>query len=165
MPTQTLTGTQTAVNYVENETIRGLILVVSDVGLSLQPLYDIKETLVTAILFHLERKTLRRVQLEFRDRNGNALDNGFGVWKFNVSYDAYDQGIIEFPVKKVLDELHRNKLALAPASSYIITLWVESGSALPPGWSWSENKGNRKAHSTYVASYGWDPLGISIYRE
>lgn len=165
MPTATIVATRNAINYVENEIIRGLMVIISDVGLSLNSLLDNKESLVTGILFHLERRTLRRVQVEFYDKNGNSLNNGFGKWKFIANYGSYGRGIVELPVGKVLEEIRRNRWVLLSASSYKITLWVDSGAELPPGWSWGKDDKKGSTQSTFVGSFGWDPISMSIYRE
>src|SRR6266700_951486 len=100
MSTRSSVRTKNAIYYVENEMIRGLMSVISQVGLSLSPLLDLKETLVTGIVFHLERRTLNAIRLEFHDSRGNTIANGFGLWLFEVNYSSSGNGIIEFPVNK-----------------------------------------------------------------
>jgi len=165
MPSRTTTATKNAINYLENETIRGLIIIITEVGLRLDVLHNMKDSLVDGMLFLLQRRTLKSVQLEFFDMSGRAITNGFGLWKFNVGYDTYGSGFVELPVRKIVDEIRRNKRALAYAKSYSILILVEPGAELPPSWSWNENSRRYSTGGTFVASFGWDPLNASIHRE
>jgi hypothetical protein len=165
MSTRSSTSTKNAVYYVENETMRGLISIISQTGLSLEKLLGMKDMLVSALVFFLERRTLNVLQLEFLDRYGNILTNGFGVWKFRVEYGSSGSGVIAFPVNKVLAELRNNPLALREAVQYNFTFMIPPKAELPDGWSWGNGNQYRAQASTYVASFGYDPLNVSISRE
>lgn len=165
MPSRSSTGTKNAIYYVENETMRGLMSIISQVGLSLGKLLSMKDTFVTAIVFHLERNTLSSVRLEFLDTRGNVIANGFGLWEFKVSYGSSGNSIIEFPVQKVLSELRSNPYALQAAVDYAVTLMIPPGSELPPGWNWTSEKYHSSSQSKHIASFGYDPLNVSVHRE
>lgn len=165
MSTRSSTSTKNAVYYVENETMRGLISIISQTGLSLEKLLEMKDSLVSALVFFLERRTLKALQLEFLDRYGNILTNGFGMWKFRVEYGFSGYGAIEFPVNKVLNELRNNPLALREAVQYDFTFIIPPGVDLPDGWSWVNGNQYRSQASAHVASFGCDPLNVSISRE
>src|SRR5947209_7431487 len=120
MSTRTHTGTKNAIYYVENETIRGLIVIISAVGLSLSPLLSSKENLVKSMLYYLEENTLKVLQLAFQDRNRSSITNGYGIWNFHVRYNAFGIGAVELPVNRVVDEIHNNKWAFVNASSYVL---------------------------------------------
>lgn len=162
---QIRTRTKNAIFYLENEAVRGLMMIISAVGLSLKSLHETKESLVQGILFHLERGTLRAIRLQFLDVHGKVIENGFGVWRFDVSYEADGIGVIEFPVRKVVDEIQRNKLSLASAHSYEVILSIDAEAELPQGWCKRTNTRKNSPNSTFLDTYGWDSLRSSVHRE
>lgn len=117
------------------------------------------------MVFFLTRHTLCAVRLEFLNRSGNVIANGFGLWSFQVSYGSSGKGVIELPVGRVVAELRRNASALASAVDYTITLTVTPGAELPAGWSWSNRKLYSSDRRTQVTSFGCDPLHVSVHRE
>jgi hypothetical protein len=183
MPSRTSTRTKNAVYYVENETIRGLIVIISEIGLNLNPLLKDKENLTKSILLSLEQSTLKVLQLNFYDNNSNTINNGYGIWNFFVSYNASEGGIVELPVNKVVQEIRHNKWAFTAASSYKITLWIKSGTTsvanavgttsrsaysaaeLPLNWGEGKRDGNSSSKNIYVGSFGYNPIDVTIYRQ
>jgi hypothetical protein len=172
---QLFTRTKQAVYYVGNETIRSLIIIVSELKLNLKPLLDAKEPLVQLLLSHLQQGDLLVLQLVLLDSHSNAIRNGYGAWNFYVKYDAAGIGVIQLPVQAILADIRTNRLFLNHASNYKIYFWLRNGALrsediravgsvvtvceLPPHWP------NGKGGVHMVGSFGWDPLRVSIGRE
>jgi hypothetical protein len=145
--------------------MRGLLSIISQTGLGLEKLLGMKDLLIDGMMFFLTRHTLCSIRLEFLNRSGNVIANGFGLWSFTVSYGSSGKGVIELPVSKVVAELQRNASALAAAVNYTVTLTVKEGAELPPGWNWSKRGLYSSGQRTHITSFGYDPLHISVHRE
>jgi len=121
MATWTHTETNTAIYYVGNQTLRGLFVIVTEVGLGVTPLLRIKEDLEQSLHFHLDHRSLRVLRLSFLDTAQNPLAGGFSIWDFFVKYGASGSDHLEFPVASVLDQIRSNRWAFANVASYRVT--------------------------------------------
>jgi len=145
--------------------MRGLLSIIAQAGLDLGHVLAMKDQLIDAMVFFLTRHTLCALRLEFLNRSGNVIANGFGLWSFTVSYGSSGRGVVELPVGRVVAELRTNAAALSSAVDYTITLMVTQGAELPAGWSWSNRRLYSSDQRTHVASFGYDPLHVSVHRE
>ncbi len=173
----TAVRTRQGVYYVENETVRALIVIVSEIGLALDRIHRCREALTNDLVHGLEAHALRVVQLALEDGSGSTLTNGHGLWNFYVYYGASGNGCVALPVESILTAIRESRWAFAAARSYHISLWMTAGTyvraydsrmpgywvrQLPPGWETSAPSG---ASATRIGQFGWDPLSVSITRQ
>ena len=175
MRVQVRVGTKNAIYFIENETIRGLLIILSELGLSLTKLFEYKVMITQDMEFYLKWGKLQAVQLKLMINN-RPMENGFGVWNFYVKYNAEGKGAVDFPVSKVVEEMRKNRHAFTSNLSYKIVLWLKHGALviphiasptyavceLPEDWSSGTSKESGPA---YVGSYGFEALKVSIYRQ
>lgn len=88
--------TETAVNWVNNELIRGFIAIAHEANADVGWLVGNRERLTEAISGWLETQALVALELEIRTQDETVLES----YAFEVTYDG-DQRYIEFPVEKV----------------------------------------------------------------
>jgi hypothetical protein len=175
MRVQVRVGTKHAIYFVENETMRGLLIILSELRLSLTKLFEYKAMITEDIEFYLRWGKLQVVQLKLM-ANNKPMENGFGIWNFYVRYDAHGKGAVDFPVSKVVEEMRKNRHAFSSNLSYKVVLWVNQGALGPPltttptyavcklpeDWGSGASKESGPA---YVGSYGFEALKVSIYRQ
>jgi hypothetical protein len=164
VPTRTYTFTFTeSINFFENQTIRGLMRVIDEVGLPLDWLLARKQSLSEGIRFHLERKQLESIKLVFYDQGGKSLSNGFGTWMFRTHYDTTGFGRVDMPVEQICQEIARNRSAFARAASYGVQLTTKPRTPLLPGWSRGKDDSAGR-QETYVGKYGTSQISGTIHR-
>ena len=181
MAVRTGTETKTAAYFATDETLRGLFVIVTEVGLGLSPLHKIKEKLVRNLHYHLEGRTLYVLRLGFLNVEGKTLSGGFGLWDFYVRYETAGKGRLDFPVMRVLEQIRGGRWALASVASYKVTLWVAFGAPRVPGMdlntprsiatiaelpqNWENSGDDSGSPRTHVGSFGLDSLNVDVYRQ
>lgn len=155
---------KSAARYASNEVLRGLMEIIHDCGLLIDPLLDRRFDLDDALMQNLSSQSAKYVSLALLDERKQILDN-FGVWFFRIQYQQGPPKATPFPVKGIQEDLETSPEGVPGfGAGFRVYIYVDTRVlAFPEPRVYTQTQG-RVVCMRMMGSFGFHPISASVAR-